>query len=221
MCCKLNYDGLGSILGVSQTLGLGVRKSLTHKKFHLLLFLPLFSFYTGNNTDNSDCMSLIMALQRGNKLYQTIRYSFKRYKQSLNNVQQFTLNCIFVLLFINFALWLLALLITCDDIYKNPGRDSVKSLIPAHRSNSLFESLISHLSIMHLNMHLPKMDMIKAEAQIYDVLVFLRAGENLKFKIIVYLLKFLCRLTEQTNVIARGGCVIVRVRDSFFMQTST
>ena len=73
-------------------------------------------------------MRLIMALQRSNELYKTIRHLFKRYKPNLNNNQQFTLNCIFVLLFSNFALWIMALLLTRGDIHQKPGPDSVESL---------------------------------------------------------------------------------------------
>ena len=78
--------------------------------------------------ETTDCMSLIMALQRSNELYRTIKHPFKRYKPTLKYNQQFTLNCIFVLLFSNFALWLLALLPTFRDTHQNPGPDSVDSL---------------------------------------------------------------------------------------------
>ena len=46
------------------------------------------------------------------------------------------------------------------------------------------------------------MDMIKAEAHAYDIL-FSESWLKPKFKIIVYLLKILCRLAEQTGVAAR------------------
>ena len=176
MCGKLNSNGLCGFLGVSQTLGLGVKKPLTYNKFHLLLLLLLFSFYTGNNLYNFDCMSLIMALQRSKELYKTIRHPFKRYKPNLNNKQQFTLNCIFDLLFSNFALWIMALLLTCGSFIKNPGPYSVESLSDSSTlsSNSPLESFSNHLSIMLLNIQIlfSKMDMIKAEAHAYDVLVF-------------------------------------------------
>ena len=211
MCDKLNSNGLGGILGVSQTLGLGVRKSLTHKKIHLLLLLLLFSFYTGNNTYIFDCMSLIMALQRSNELYKTVRYPFKRYKPT-----QSTLNCISVLLFSNFALWLLALLLTCGDIQQVPAPDSVESLSDSSTlsSNSSFEYFSNHLSIKHLNIQslLPKMDMIKAEAHAYDV--FLRAGYNLVQNNSISIEKFMP--PHRTDRCDRaGGGAIVYVRDSF------
>ena len=152
---------------------------LTHKKFHLLILLLLFSFYTGNNTYIFDCMSLIMASQRSNELYKTIRYPLKRYKPTLNNNRQSTLNCIFVLIFSNFALWLLALLLTCGDIHRVPGPDSVESLSDSSTlsSNSSYEYFSNHLSIKHLNIQSlhPKTYMIKAEAHAYDVLVFCKS----------------------------------------------
>ena len=174
---KIKSDGLGGMLGISQTLGLGVEKRLMYKKFYLLIVSLLVSCHMDNYTYNIHWLSAMIILQRTNELYKSIQNPYIKLKPNAYKNTSFTLYCISVLILCNFLLWLSTLLLLSGDIHPNPGPDSVEtdtsiSSIPS--SLSSFDMLSSHLSIMHLNIQslLPKIDVIRCEAHAYDVLVF-------------------------------------------------
>ena len=72
-------------------------------------------------------------------------------------------------------LWSLSLLLLCGDVETNPGPDSVEisTASSSNLSATSFELLSNHLSILHLNIQslTPKLDIIRSEAEAYDVLV--------------------------------------------------
>ena len=72
--------------------------------------------------------------------------------------------------------WLLNLLLLCGDIHVNPGPDFVTDDTASISTSSItsFEMLSKHLSIFHLNIQsiFPKIDLIRCEADAYDILVF-------------------------------------------------
>ena len=174
---KINSDGLGGMLGISQTLGLGVEKRLMYKKFYLLIVSLLVFYHIDNYTYSIHCLSAMIILQRTNELYKSIQNPYIKLKPNAYKNTSFTLYCISVLILCNFLLWLLTLLLLSGDIHPNPGRDSVETdtrISSISSSLSSFDMLSSHLSIMHLNIKslLPKIDIIRCEAHAYDVLVF-------------------------------------------------
>ncbi|MCG8113232.1 MAG: reverse transcriptase domain-containing protein, partial [Candidatus Thiodiazotropha taylori] len=74
------------------------------------------------------------------------------------------------------ALWVAILLILSGDVEVNPGPGSVDSNTDSNHnvSASSLEMLSNHLSIFHLNIQsiVPKMDLIRSEADAYDILIF-------------------------------------------------
>ena len=85
--------------------------------------------------------------------------------------------CIFLTLFIfDVVLWLSIVLLLSGDIEINPGPDSVEGSFSScdTLSGTSFETLSNHLSIFHLNIQsiVPKIDIIRSEADAFDVLVF-------------------------------------------------
>ena len=84
------------------------------------------------------------------------------------------------------CLWLFNLLILSGDIHPNPGPDSVNSITDTSYSisESLFDDHSNHLSILHVSRQsiYPKTDLIKCEAQSYDILVFSESWLKPKIK---------------------------------------
>ena len=113
----------------------------------------------------------------------------------------------------------MALLLTCGDIHQNPGPDSVESLSDSSTlsSNSSFESFSNHLSIMHLNIQslLSKMNMIKAEAHAYDVLVFSEGWLKPEVQNNSVSTENFMPPYRTDRCDRAGGGIIVYVRDSF------
>ena len=72
--------------------------------------------------------------------------------------------------------WMIFLTLLSGDIEVNPGPDSVEGSADSSSDSSIssMEVLSNHLSIFHLNIQsiVPKLDLIKCEADAYDVLVF-------------------------------------------------
>ena len=72
--------------------------------------------------------------------------------------------------------WIIFLTLLSGDIEVNPGPDSVEGSTDSSSDSSIssMEMLSNHLSIFHLNIQsiVPKLDLIKFEADAYDVLVF-------------------------------------------------
>ena len=94
----------------------------------------------------------------------------------------FCRNAFLLLLVSNLITWLLSLLLQCGDIETNPGPDSVEgsTVDSSDLSATSFELLSNHLTILHLNIQslIHKMDIIRSEAEAYDVLVFSESWLN-------------------------------------------
>ncbi|MCG8076808.1 MAG: endonuclease/exonuclease/phosphatase family protein, partial [Candidatus Thiodiazotropha taylori] len=171
-------DGLGGVYGVSCSLHLGTRKKITRNKFHFLLFFTLVSCIYKPEVSSFSNFSLILALQRSNEMYKTLRMIHPcTCKLALNygNIH-FTHNLIRFIFVFDLALWVAILLILSGDVEVNPGPGSVDSNTDSNHnvSASSLEMLSNHLSIFHLNIQsiVPKMDLIRSEADAYDILIF-------------------------------------------------
>ncbi|MCG7868140.1 MAG: endonuclease/exonuclease/phosphatase family protein [Candidatus Thiodiazotropha taylori] len=177
MYSKPKSDGLGGFCGVSATLRLGMVKRFSYKRFHYFLLLMFLMMMKSNvHTTDIGMLSFILALQRSNETYKNISRPYSRIRSSLNRNIMFSFKCFKVLTVLVLTMWLLNLLLLCGDIHVNPGPDSVNDDTTSSSTNSItsFEMLSSHLSIFHLNIQsiLPKIDLIRCEADAYDILVF-------------------------------------------------
>ena len=174
MVCNVKSDGLGGFSGVSSTLRLGARKRITCNKFHLCLFTIFLASFQTN--DSRVCFSLILALQRSNEMYKSIKLPYTRIKCSPFKNQSFSFNCLMLLIVAVLTSWIIFLTLLSGDIEVNPGPDSVEGSTDSSLDSSIssMEMLSNHLSIFHLNIQsiVPKLDLIKCEADAYDVLVF-------------------------------------------------
>ena len=106
------------------------------------------------------------------EMYKTIRTNHPRtYKNTY-----FTHFLIYFIFAIDLVLWTSTLILLSGDVEVNPGPDSVDSDTDSNHniSASSLEMLSKHLSIFHLNIQsiAPKMDIIRSEADAYDVLIF-------------------------------------------------
>ena len=183
MPSKLRSDGLGGTFSVYLSLRLGYTKRLSHEKVNLLLFSMILMLSCSPNTRNIPAFSLTLALQRSNELYKNISTPFMRqyfHVPSCNIL--FCRNAFLLLLVSNLITWLLSLLLQCGDIETNPGPDSGEGSTAdsSDLSATSFELLSNHLAILHLNIQslIPKMDIIRSEAEAYDVLVFSESWLN-------------------------------------------
>lgn len=224
MYCKYKSDGLGGFFGVSCSLGLGAKKKVTYNKFHLLLFALLISMLHKPNVCGTPCLSLILALQRSNEMYKNIKVPYTRLFTSSRNIV-FTRNCFIFLSIAVLSHWILALILLSGDIEINPGPDSVEGSTDSSHNNSTtsYEMFSNHLSIFHLNIQsiVPKMDMIRSEADAYDVLVFSESW--LKPKVnndSVSIENFLPPFrTDRCDRL--GGGVVIYVRESLLCKRRT
>lgn len=177
MSCKIKSDGLGGFYGVSQTLQLGVKKRITFIMFCRIILPSLIISQTFNGEYNISCLGTVLSLQRSNEIYKSIKFpqNKRRLVPSTKNVI-FSLICVIVLWTITFALWLSVLLLRNGDVHPNPGPDSGNDTLESSLSSTstLQEMLSNHLSIFHINIQSlqPKLDLLKCEAEAYDVLVF-------------------------------------------------
>ena len=175
---KTVSDGLdGSLFfSVSATLHLSARKCPTFRKFHIILILMQLIYLFNQEILLPSNLSLILALQRSNETFKYIKHPSKCVKLLCKE------NTIFLTILLKaqvtgvICLWLFNLLILSGDIQPNLGPDSVNSITDNSfsTSESLFDDLSIHLSILHVNIQslYPKMDLVKCEAQSYDILVF-------------------------------------------------
>ena len=92
-------------------------------------------------------------------------------KHSIDNTM-FTKRLLMIF-FLSTAWTLFLYIILSGDVHANPGPESLSSISSSYTSQSSF-SLSNNLSIFHLNIQslLPKIDVLDAEMQHYDVLVF-------------------------------------------------
>ena len=107
----------------------------------------------------------------------------------------------------------------------NPGPDSVDGSTDSSLNSTVssIDFLSNHLSIFHLNIQsiLPKLDLIKCEAEAYDVLVFSESWlkpevKNDSLGIENFLPPFRTDRCDRP-----GGGVVVYVRDSFLCKRRT
>ena len=98
-----------------------------------------------------------------------------RFKDNVKFMQTL-ISCLFLSL-----LWIYFLILLSGDVHINPGPDSV-SLDSTSNSNNIASYFNQNLSIMHLNIQslLPKLDILEAEMQQYDIVVFTESWLNPK-----------------------------------------
>ena len=123
--------------------------------------------------------SLILALQRSNETFKYIKHHSKCVKLLCKE------NMIFLSIFLKalvigvICLWLFNLLILSGDIQPNPGPDCVNSITDNSysTSESLFDDLSNHFSILHVNIQslYPKWTWSNAKHNHTISLSFLRA----------------------------------------------
>ena len=177
MYSKPKSDGLGGFCGVSATLRLGIVKRFSYKRFHYFLILVFMVMMKSNvHTIGIGMLSFTLALQRSNETYKNISRPYSRIRSSLNRNVMFSFKCFKVLTVIVLTTWLLNLLLLCGDIHVNPGPDSVTDDTTSSSNSSItsFEMFSKHLGIFDLNIQsiFPKIDLIRCEADAYDILVF-------------------------------------------------
>ena len=108
------------------------------------------------------------------------------------------------------------IVVLSGDVELNPGPGSVEGDRDSSYDNS-FEILANHLSILHLNIQslLPKLDLIEAESEAYDVLVFSESWLKPGIKNdSVYLNNF--HPPFRTDRSDRPGGVVIYVLDSIY-----
>ena len=165
-------DGLGGSIGVSNTIMLGCRKRVYFNSFHFLILALFFTIFQSNY--NVHCMSIVLALQRSNETYKYIKHPYisVQVKTPDSNIV-FCRNIVPSFFILVVATWMTMIVTLSGDVELNPGPDSVEGDTDSSYNTS-FEGLANHLSILHLNVQslLPKLDLIAAESEAYDVLVF-------------------------------------------------
>ncbi|MEW8545561.1 MAG: reverse transcriptase family protein [Candidatus Thiodiazotropha sp.] len=177
MAWKLISDGLGGTFGVSQTLHMGGKKELKRKHFYFC-FLPVLLVSLLNvSTYCVFCESIIISLQRSNEVYRDIKCPHAYITPaSFENNLSFSIKLYCCLVTLVIITWVFVLILNCGDVHPNPGPGSDNDLadLSQSSSNDSFELLSNHLSIVHFNVQslLPKMDILRGEAEAYDILVF-------------------------------------------------
>ena len=134
----------------------------------------LFSCIQKPNVSNLLHFGLILAFQRSNEMYKTIRTNHPR----TYNVAPYSKNTYFTHLLISFifaidlVLWTSTLILLSGDVEVNPCPDSVDSNTNSNHniSTSSLEMLSNHQFI--IQSIIPKMDIIRSEADAYDVPLF-------------------------------------------------
>ena len=216
---RLQSDGLGGFLSVTETLRLGTTKHIFYRKFHFFLILVFVACCMSQDVLKISYPSLTLALQCNNELYKLIKHPLRRVKARISSTgnAQFTLLLIFSLALSNMSLWLFCILLRCGDIQPNPGPASVTSTNSSLRSVDSIQDLSNHLSIMHLNVQslFPKIDLIKCEAHAYDILVYSESWLKPEIKDDdIFFQNFMP--PYRTDRLERiGGGVVMYVRDTF------
>ena len=174
MCAKIHSDGLGGFQGVSQTLRLGAEKRLRHNKFYLFLIFTLLTIFYNVHRYNIACYSINISSQSSNEIFKNIKINqhYRRTGIPPARNTDFTKTCIHILFVMFICCWLCLLLLVSGDIHPNPGPASSSSTCES--SLSSHDHLSNHLSIFHLNVQslLPKIDILRAESEQYDIAVF-------------------------------------------------
>lgn len=174
---KFYSDGLGGFYGVSQTLRLGAEKRLRYNKFHIFLIFTLLTLFYNVHTYTVACFSIHITMQSNNEIYKNIKLSqhYCRARAPPTRNTQFTKTCVHILFAMFICSFFCLLLLLSGDIHPNPGpATSCNTSESSSPSSVSHEQLSSHLSIFHLNVQslLPKIDLIRAESELYDIAVF-------------------------------------------------
>ena len=158
-------------------LKLGAKKRLLHRRFHVILILLMVTQAYDCIAYGNSCLSIILSLQRSNEAYKNIQFMQhhrRKFNTPDNNIK-FTITCIRILRNACFLIWFVCLIMLDGDIHPNPGPESVSSDVRNSVSSVNSEDILNnHLSILHLNVQslLPKIDIIRAESELYDIAVF-------------------------------------------------
>lgn len=216
--------GLGGFLDASCSLALGTRKHLRYNRFYLFIILLIFTMVQSSYC--CSCFSIILNLQRSNEMYKDIKRPYTRVQNIPAKNVQFSHNFFLLLMIIAIAYWIYILILLSGDVEVNPGPDSAEGNTNSSFSsaNSLpFEMLSNHLSILHLNIQsiLPKLDLIKAEADAYDILVFSESWLKPEVKNDIVSLENFLPPFRTDRCDRAGGGVIVYVRDNFLCKRRT
>ena len=116
-------------------------------------------------------------MQSNNEIYKNSKLSqhYCRARAPPTRNTQFTKTCVHILFAIFICSFFCLLLLLSGDIHPNPGpATSCNTSESSSPSSVSHEQLSSHLSIFHLNVQslLPKIDLIRAESELYDIAVF-------------------------------------------------
>lgn len=178
----------------------------------------LFAYGSNQHMRSISSLSFILALQRSNETYKSIRHPYKRLRSTTYENVRFTYLMVYILAISVLLLWSLCfLLLLSGDIQPNPGPDTITS---SSSSSSLSENslqlLSSHLSIMHLNIQsiIPKIDIIRCEAQSYSILVFSESWLKPEIKDDSILIENFQPPFRTDRLDRPGGGVVIYVRDS-------
>ena len=93
MVCKVKSDDSGGFSVISNTIGLGSRKHVAYYGFHILVLFIISTALQIN--DSHVCLSLTLALQLSNEMYETIKHPYRPVLYSTKNdliCYQFTIN---------------------------------------------------------------------------------------------------------------------------------
>ena len=125
--------------------------------------------------------SLILNIQRSNELYKNIKFPYIRRLKIHQNIF-FSNLLVLIHLTSDLILWGSMMILLSGDVEVNPGPDSAEdtSFTSDDQSLTSFETLSNHLSVFHLNIQslVPKIDIVRSEADAYDILVFSESWLN-------------------------------------------
>ena len=190
-----------------------------YTKFYLFILLLQLETIFNQDVLFISHLSVILALQCINETYKCIQRPFRRLYPTHNGNSRFSWNLFRILLIGVICLWLIDL-IQSGDIHPNPGPDSVSSIADFSSSCSeiSLHTLINHLSNVHLvNVQsiVPNMDLIKCEAQAYDILVCSESWLKSEIKDDNILTEIFLP-PQRTDRLGRpGGWVVIYANDSF------
>ena len=187
-------DGLGGFSGVSKTLRLGTDKRITHTKFHIMFMWILVTVFQSNNAFFFFPISMILALQSSNEVHRRIHTACHKYSSVPCRNIIFTKTCVQILL--------------CGDLQLNPGPGFVEGSPNSSldSSDSHFEMISNHLSILHLNVQsiVSELDLIRSEAVLYDIPIFSESWVNQKLKMKLFILKIFNLVLEKIGVVVEA-----------------
>ena len=161
-----------------------------------------------------ECFSFNLTMQSNNEIYKYIKLNQHYCRANAPPTRNIQFNIVFAM---SICSLFYILLLLSGDIHPNPGPASCSNASESSSSSSIsHEQLSSHLSIFHLNVKslLPKIDLIRAESELYGIAVFSESW--LKPSITddeIALRNFLPPF--RTDILNRpGGGVVIYARDT-------